>query len=196
MHYCITGGIGAGKSYVCKEMEKLGIRIYDCDRGAKALLNSSVILKEKMKKLIGNDAYNADGTLNKPVVAKFLLASEKNKQSINAIVHPAVMEDFYNSGMQWMESAILYEAHLEHYVDRVVAVTAPAEVRIQRIMRRDGIAYEKAKEWLDKQIDQNTVAQLADFIILNDGTADINKQIKQMLKSLSHPLSTRNTKEL
>ncbi len=189
MHYCITGGIGAGKSYVCKEMEKLGIRIYDCDRGAKALLNSSDVLKENMKKLIGNDAYNADGTLNKPIVAKFLLTSEENKQNINAIVHPAVMQDFYDSDMQWMESAILYEAHLEHYVDKVVAVIAPAEVRIQRIMKRDGIPYEKAKEWLDKQIDQDIVAQRADFVILNDGTADIGKQIKQMLTSLSCPLS-------
>lgn len=181
MHYCITGGIGAGKSYVCRQLEKHGIRIYDCDSGAKALLNSSNSLKEKLKRLIGNDAYNADGTLNKPIVAKFLLASEENKQSINAIVHPAVMDDFYQSGMEWMESAILYEAHLEGYVDKVVAVTAPAETRIQRIMKRDGITYEKAKEWLDKQIDQKMVAEWADFVIENDGNTDIDSQIKQML---------------
>lgn len=184
MRYCITGGIGAGKSYVCKRMEAHGIRIYDCDRGAKALLNSSIRLKDALKKLIGDDAYNADGTLNKPVVAKFLLASEENKQSINAIVHPSVMDDFYASGMQWMETAILYEAHLEHYVDKVVAVCASAEIRTKRVMQRDGISYEKAREWVDKQTDQQTVAERADFVITNNGDDDIDAQIKEMLVAL------------
>lgn len=183
MRYCITGGIGAGKSYVCKRMEAHGIHIYDCDRGAKVLLNSSPTLKNALKRLIGNDAYNADGSLNKPVVARFLLASEENKQSINAIVHPAVMDDFYSSGLQWMESAILYEAHLEHYVDKVVAVCASAETRTERIMQRDGISYEKAKEWVDKQADQQEVAERADFVIMNNGDDDIDAQIEEMIKA-------------
>lgn len=185
MRYCITGGIGAGKSYVCKRLETHGIRIYDCDRGAKALMASSEELKESLKRLIGNDAYKTDGTLNKPVVAKYLLASEENKQRINAIVHPAVMDDFYASGMQWMESAILYEAHLEHYVDKVVAVCASAETRTQRVMRRDGISYAKAREWVDKQTDQQIVAEKADFIITNNGDDDIDVQIMDMLKALN-----------
>ncbi len=183
-HYCITGGIGAGKSYVCRRLESHGASIYDCDSNAKRLLNNNEGIRTAMKRLIGDEAYNADGTLNKPVVARFLLASEENKQRINAIVHPAVMDDFYRSGMQWMESAILYEAHLEHYVDSVVAVTAPAETRIRRIMQRDGITYDKAKEWLDKQADQEEVANRADHVITNDGTADVDKQIEDILERL------------
>lgn len=184
MRYCITGGIGAGKSYVCKRLEAHGIRIYDCDRGAKTLMNTSEELKEALKELIGHDAYKPDGTLNKPVVAQFLLASEENKHRINAIVHPAVMDDFYASGMQWMETAILYEAHLEHYVDKVVAVCASAETRTQRVMQRDGISYEKAREWVDKQTDQQTVAERADFVIMNNGDDNIDAQIKEMLVAL------------
>lgn len=185
MRYCITGGIGAGKSYVCKRLEAHGIRIYDCDRGAKILLNTSEELKERLKELIGIEAYKADGTLNKPIVAKFLLASEENKQRINAIVHPAVIKDFYDSGMQWMESAILYEAHLEQYVDKVVAVYADSDTRIRRIMQRDSIPHDKAKEWVDKQMNQDIVAERADYVITNNDDSDIDAQIKEMLLDMN-----------
>ena len=107
-HCCITGGIGTGKSYVCNLLRKRGIDVYDCDSAAKRLMRTSAYIRERLTTLIGEDAYSDDGTLNKPVVAKFLLQSEENKQSINAIVHPVVMEDFLASGQQWMECAILY----------------------------------------------------------------------------------------
>ena len=177
--YCITGGIGAGKSYVCRIMEEYGISIYDCDTAAKRLMNTSESLKQQLTELIGDEAYR-DGILNKPAVAQFLLASETNKQAINAIVHPAVMADFQASGLQWMESAILYEAHLEGYVDGVVAVTAPTELRIQRIMKRDGISYDKAKEWIEKQASQEEVAQRADFVVVNDG--EVRPRIEKLLE--------------
>lgn len=176
-HYCITGGIGAGKSYVCRLIEKaLGVTVYDCDSNAKRLMNTSPDIRQRLTALIGSDAY-IDGNLNKPVVARFLLASEENKQAINAIVHPAVMQDFYDSGQQWMESAILYEAHLESYVDEVIAVTAPTEVRIQRIMQRDGISYDKAKEWIDNQFSQEEVVNRADHVIVNDGKTQVSQAL-------------------
>ncbi|MDO4171512.1 MAG: dephospho-CoA kinase [Prevotellaceae bacterium] len=184
MRYCITGGIGAGKSYVCRRLEQRGIRIYDCDSEAKKLLHSSQSLRQAMTSLIGPDAYTADGTLNKPAVTRFLLESEQNKQKVNAIVHPAVMRHFHDSGYEWMESAILYEAHLEHYVDRVIAVTAPEEVRIRRIMQRDSLTEEAAQEWLNKQTDQEMVAQRADYIIRNDGSEDIETQIDRLMMAL------------
>src|SRR5574344_2172893 len=101
MRYCITGGIGAGKSYVCRRLEQHGIRIYDCDSEAKRLLHTSTALKAALTLLIGKEAYHTDGTLNKTAVTSFLLISEENKQRINAIVHPAVIKDFYQSGQQW-----------------------------------------------------------------------------------------------
>lgn len=180
-HYCITGGIGSGKSYVCRLMKSLyNIDIYDCDAGAKRLMHESEALRRQLTDLIGPETYK-DGRLNKPVVAQFLLASEENKQAINVIVHPAVMQDFIDSGLQWMESAILFEAHLEHYVDEVVAVVAPEEVRVQRIMQRDGLTKEKAKEWIDKQFPQDVVAERADYVINNDGSADLIGQIEGII---------------
>ena len=182
-YVCITGGIGVGKSFVCKLLQQRGIKIYDCDSAAKRLMNESLDIKEGIIKAVGGDAYK-DGRLNKPVVAKYLLASEKNKQLINSIVHPAVMEDFRSSGTTWMESAILYEANLEKFVDVVVAVTAPRDVRVSRIMKRDNISEEKAKEWIDKQMSQEDVVRRADYVICNDGVNPLSEQIDFVLEKI------------
>lgn len=180
MRIAITGGIGSGKSYVCQRLKERGIGVYDCDAGAKKLMASSDEIRDRLVKLIGEDAY--DGRiLNKAVVAKFLLESEENKLAINAIVHPTVIRDFYDSGLQWMESAILYEAHLEHTVDRVVCVVAPEEVRIERVAKRDSISKERAKQWVDAQISQEEVARRADAVIVNDGVEDVEAQIDKVL---------------
>lgn len=181
MRIAITGGIGSGKSYVCQVLAHRGIEIYDCDTGAKRLMHSSDELKAQLFKLIGKDTY-INGVLNKALVAEFLLASEENKNAINGIVHPAVIRDFYNSGKEWMECAILYEAHLENTVDKVLCVTAPEEVRIERIMKRDGITYERAKEWIDAQMPQEEVMHRADYIIVNDGRMSVDEQIDELLK--------------
>lgn len=180
MRIAITGGIGSGKSYVCQRLKERGIGVYDCDAGAKKLMASSEEIRSALMKLIGEEAY--DGwTLNKAVVAKFLLESESNKQAINAIVHPAVIRDFYASGLQWMESAILYEAHLEHTVDRVVCVTAPENVRIDRVVKRDSISAERAKQWIDAQTPQEDIAMRSDAVIVNDGVEDVDAQIDRVL---------------
>ena len=117
-------------------------------------------------------------------MSRFLLASEENKQAMNAIIHPAVFEDFRQSGMLWMESAIMYESGADRLVDKVVVVTAPEEVRIARVMQRDGISREKAQQWMDRQWTQEQVRQHADYEIVNDGKADIDQQIEQLLAVL------------
>ena len=182
-YVCITGGIGVGKSFVCKLLQQRGIKIYDCDSAAKRLMNESLEIKEKIIKAVGCDAYKGN-SLNKPVVAKFLLASEANKQLINSIVHPAVIEDFRASGSTWMESAILYEANLERFVDVVVAVSAPRNVRVGRIMKRDNISEEKAEEWIDKQMSQDEIVRRADYVICNDGIRPLAEQIDFVLEKM------------
>ena len=96
-------------------------------------------------------------------------------------MHPAVFDDFIASGMEWMESAILFESGINKLVDRVVVVTAPDEVRIQRVMQRDGISREKVLEWMQRQWPQERVRQQSDFEIMNDGQSDIDSQIDLLL---------------
>ena len=90
MKIAITGGIGSGKSYVCRILEKQGIKVYDCDAEAKRLMRYDADLQESLKQLVGEEVYSAEGILQKPVLAQFLLASEANKQAVNDVVHPAV----------------------------------------------------------------------------------------------------------
>ena len=184
MRIAITGGIGSGKSFVCKKLNERGINIYDCDSGAKRLMRTSEELKQRLTDLIGEGTYES-GTLNKAKVAEFLLASEENKLAINAIVHPAVIQDFYQSGLTWMETAILYEANLAGFVDKTICVCAPEDVRIQRIMKRDGISHERAKEWIESQMPQEEMARRSDFVIVNDGTYDLDTQINSILATLN-----------
>ncbi|MCI7011861.1 MAG: dephospho-CoA kinase, partial [Prevotella sp.] len=160
----ITGGIGSGKSYVCRKLERQGIRIYDCDDAAKRLMRESPALRQSLIGLIGTDAYLPDGSLNKAAIASFLLASDDNARALNAIVHPAVAEDFMQSDKRWMECAILYESGFNRLVDTVVAVVAPDSLRVKRIMERDGIDAGKAQEWIAKQMPTSELIQRADFV--------------------------------
>ena len=189
----ITGGIGSGKSYVCKRLAARGIEVYDCDSAAKRLIRTSADIRQQLTALIGPDTYlpvsngitgQPEYLLNKAAVAKFLLESEQHAKAIDAIVHPAVFNDFEQSGQLWMESAILYESGINRLVDRVIVVTAPEEVRIHRVMQRDNISREKVMQWMDRQWPQEEIRRRADYEIVNDGVADIDEQIDTIMKKL------------
>ena len=189
----ITGGIGSGKSYVCRLLQKRGYEVYDCDNAAKRMIRTSPEIRRELTDLIGPDTYFEEGggrkdkkyILNKKAVAEFLLASEENAHAIDRIVHPAVFQDFIESGMEWMESAIIFESGIYRLVDRIIVVTAPEEVRIQRVMQRDGISREKVLEWMGRQLPQDIVRERADYEIVNDGEADLNRQLDSLLEIIN-----------
>ena len=183
MKTAITGGIGSGKSYVCHLLEQRDIVIYDCDKAAKRLMRTSDTICRQLTSLIGSDAYDAIGRPNKAVITRFLMAAPENALAINDIVHPAVADDFVQSQIQWMECAILYESGFDCLVDRVIAVTAPEEVRIERIMKRDGISRQKAMEWMAQQWTQEELVKRADAVILNDGIVPLVSQIERILNT-------------
>lgn len=180
----ITGGIGSGKSYVCRLLEQHGISIYDCDAAAKRLMRTSPTLRQQLTALIGPDTYTADNgqwRLNKAAVAQYLLQSEAHARAIDAIVHPAVAEDFEQSGMQWMECAILFESGFDRLVDRIIVVTADEEVRIRRIMTRDNISAEEARQWLSRQLPQEQVVARAHYVIRNNGGDNLLQQLSPFI---------------
>ena len=182
----ITGGIGSGKSYVCRMLERYGIQVYDCDAAAKRLMRTQPALQERLRQLIGANVFTQEGQLDKAVVARFLLASQNNADALDAVIHPAVFTDFTESGMQWMESAIMFESGINQLVDRVVIVTAPEEVRIARIVKRDGITATKAREWMNRQWPQDKVRLLSHYEIVNDGNAPLSPQIEQLLNKIEN----------
>ena len=181
----ITGGIGSGKSYVCQLLEKHGIKVYDCDAAAKRLMRTSATLRQQLRQLVGPQVYRGC-ILQKRVLAEFLLASEANKQAVNEIVHPAVALDFIESDYQWLESAILFDSgfHRRVLFSFVVCVSAPEAVRVQRIMARDGISEAKALEWIHRQMPQEQVEGLSNFVIHNDGVVPLEPQVDRLIHQL------------
>lgn len=182
----ITGGIGSGKSFVCSKLEAQGIRVYDCDAAAKHLINTSEPLKSALKALVGESVYDANGHVQKHILAEFLLANEHNKQAVNNVIHPAVAQDFEQSGLNWLESAILFESNfnLRTHIDKVICVSAPLETRVNRVISRDNISQEQAQQWINGQMKQEEILALSDFEIINDGKQDIDKQIKIIIKKI------------
>lgn len=186
MKIAITGGIGSGKSYVCRILEKQGIRVYDCDAEAKRLMRTDAELQAGLKKLVGKEVYSADGILQKPVLAQFILSSEANKQAVNDVVHPAVARDFEQSNCEWMESAILFDSGFNRrtHFDKVVCVSAPVAVRLQRIMQRNHISQEKAQQWIDAVMPQEELIARSDYEIVNDGVREVEAQVVHLLNLL------------
>lgn len=185
MKIAITGGIGSGKSFFCRELQRRGIKVYDCDAAAKRLMAADARLRDSLRQLVGDKVYEGT-TLQKAVLAQFLLQSEEHKLQVNDVVHPAVAHDFLQSGYDWLESAILYESGFDKRVpfDFVVCVKAPEEIRLSRIMTRDNISEAKAREWISCQMSQDDMAARADFVINNDGKADVSRQTDLLLHLL------------
>lgn len=166
MRIAITGGIGSGKSFICSMLRNRGIDVYDCDSAAKRLMRTSSEIRTRLMAVIGDDAYIGDMP-NKARIASFLLESADNAMVVNGIIHPAVAADFQVSGIRVMECAILFASGFDKLVDKIICVTAPLELRIERIMFRDGISREKALEWINCQMPQPEMALKSDYIIRN-----------------------------
>ena len=186
----ITGGIGSGKSFVRHRIEALGYPVYDCDSEAKRLMVEDARLVQRIKCLIGENAY-IDGALNKSVVAAFLFQSERNAKRLNALVHPVVRKDFVEWAKQqdarlvFVESAILFQAKMETVCDRIWCVTAPLSVRLTRVMQRDDCNEQTVLSRIHQQMDEDEVLSRSYARIINDGTQDIDAQIKPLIQSLT-----------
>ena len=184
-HIAITGGIGSGKSFVCKKLGDYGIEVYDCDSAAKRLWAADENLRRQLTEIVGNDVY-INNVLQKRVLAQYLLRSDDNKLAIDNLIHPAVARDFLRSGLTWLESAILFDSGFDKRVrfDLKVCVSAPLETRLERVTRRDGISRDKALEWIAKQMDQQEVQRRADYVVINDGILDLAPQIERILTKI------------
>ena len=189
MRIGVTGGIGSGKSYVCRRIAALGYPIYDCDREAKRLMTSDSSLVDSLRKLMGEDVV-ADGRLDKQLIADFLFRSEENAEKVNALVHPVVREDFLDWANQqyaklvFVESAILFQAQFDTVVDKVICVSAPLALRKQRVMSRDACSSLDFEKRICQQMDVNEVEQRADYVLRNDGIQSVDEQLTKIIQNI------------
>lgn len=169
----LTGGIGSGKSIVAKVFETLGIPVFDADAYAKNILISNEEIQQKIIHLFGEQAYE-NGQLNRAYIANIVFNDPNKLAELNGIVHPATIEGANN----WMkkqvtpymikEAALIFEAGAEKYLDIVIGVFAPKDIRIQRIMQRDKISKEQAEARMKNQMDDREKMKLCDHVIIND----------------------------
>lgn len=182
----ITGGIGSGKTHVCQLLQAKGIDVYDCDAAAKRIIRTSEEVRQKLIGLVGKNVYDGQ-SLQKRILAQYILRGEPEKQAVNDIVHPAVAADFLSSGQSWLESAILFESGFDKRIkfDHVVCVVAPRSVRIARIMQRDNISQAQAEAWIDAQMPQEEMCNRSQTVINNNGNTDLDKQITNLLNKIN-----------
>ncbi len=186
----ITGGMGSGKSVVASFFKAMGIPIYIADDEAKRITSTSPVVREKLINYFGDKLFDGD-ELNKTLFASLIFGNEENLKKANSIIHPEVLSDF----LSWtekqdvpivgMESAILFESGFNTYVDKVICVTAPVELCIERAMKRSGMSRAEALKRISNQMPDSLKIVKSDYVISNDGIDAITPQIEMILKLLS-----------
>ena len=181
----ICGGIGSGKSTVCRMFAERGVALYDSDSRAKALMNESDELRKALVAEFGEECYEG-GVLNRPYLAEKVFGSEEQLAKLNSIVHPAVKADF----LRWaeeqegdfciLESAILFDSGFDAVVDKTVAVLAPLPLRIERAMQRDGASREQIEARVKAQMGDDELIARADFAIVNIHLEDVEKDVAEL----------------
>ena len=171
----ITGGIGSGKTTVCKVFELLGVPVYYADNEAKEILNSNLEVRSNVLKTFGDSVLSDDGKIDKKKLASFVFNNKENLEKLNSIVHPAVREHFENwlnqhSSQKYIlkEAAILFESGSYKLVDKIITVVAPLELKISRTMERDKITREQVEQRINNQISDDEKIKRSQFVIHND----------------------------
>lgn len=186
----ITGGIGSGKSVVSRLLRLMNIPVYDCDSEAKRLMHESPIVRKALIEEIGEKAYDANGNLNRAYIAAYMFGNPEHMARVNAIVHPAVRADLKEWSLDSkyavvaVESAILYEAHMEADVNCVWLVHAPEALRLQRATLRDNADEEAIKRRMQSQMSEDELLQRADKVVHNDGSRTLIGQLWQLLSDM------------
>ncbi len=192
----ITGGIGSGKTTVCRIFSVLGIPIFQADKVARKLQNENPVVKQKLKELFGDEIYSDFGLLNRKKMAEIVFRDSSRLSQLNNVIHPAVHMEFANwkenhSNSVYMlyEAAILFETGSSHRFDYTILVVADEAERIKRVTKRDGAPSEAIQLRIDHQMKDEEKIKLADFILENNDDQLIIPQIlklDQILKAKNH----------
>jgi dephospho-CoA kinase len=184
----ITGGIGSGKSLVCRIFQKLGVSVYDADSHAKELMTTDGILISGIKKEFGDLAYFPDGSLNRVYLGNNVFNDQQKLDVLNALVHPRVrvnylkwVEEHHQEKYVLKEAALLFEAGADRELDKVIVVAASESLRISRVVRRDAHrTVEQIMAIVEKQMPEDEKLKRANFIIVNDETRLVIPQVLKL----------------
>jgi dephospho-CoA kinase len=183
----VTGGIGSGKTTVCKVFELLGIPVFYADDVAKSIMHTDQVLKTAILNTFGERAYNKEGTLNRSYISSLVFNNKPELEKLNSLVHPAVFRAFDNWLLQQKdapyvikEAALLFESDSYKMCDESILVIAPTETKISRVKLRDGISDEDVKLRMNRQFSDEVKIKFADHILNNDEKQLIIPKIIQL----------------
>lgn len=185
----LTGGIGSGKSTVAHMFRDLGIPVYDSDNEAKRLMVSSPELKKAIMHLLGEEAY-LDGKLNRGYIAEKVFGDPGTLQRLNSLVHPAVRLDFdrwvsaQTAPYVIQETALIFESGTENLYDRVILTTAPVQLRVDRVTKRDGSAKKEVMQRIKNQMGDGLKSKKANYSIDNIDLDTTRTQIQKLHNNL------------
>ena len=195
----LTGGIGSGKSIVAKVFESLGIPVFNADATAKDIMNTNTIIKSKLIEAFGNEVYsntidkngNATEMLNRAYLSKLVFSDPYQLEILNAIVHPITIQ----AAIDWAaeqtapyvikEAALFFESGSSEGVHKIIGVTAPKHLRIQRVMHRDQISRDEVIKRMDHQLEDSLKMKLCDWVIQNDEMHLLIPQVLTIHQSLT-----------
>lgn len=187
----ITGGIGSGKTTICKLFETLDIPVYYADDRAKWLMQHDDSLKSSIINEFGENVYGEDGKLDRKLLAGIVFNDKKQLKVLESFVHPKVFED----GVNWLqehqdypytlrENAVLFETGSHKLMDKTITVFASKELRISRVIKRDNVTRAAVEARMDKQMDESEKLKLADYVIYNEGEESLIKQVYELHNTL------------
>ena len=169
----VTGGIGSGKSHVCRLIERRGFPVFYCDAEARRLMVTDASLREDLVRLVGPGLYAPDGSLVKSAMRAYLCQGPQAAARVDALVHPCVARAFREWAQArqapklFMECALLFESGFDRLVDVTWLVSAPLELRLRRVAERDGVTPAQVRRWMALQMDDADRLARADYVIPN-----------------------------
>jgi dephospho-CoA kinase len=171
----VTGGIGSGKSTVCKVFRLLGVPVFEADPIGKYLLDNDENLKKKVADLFGNNIYTSKGTVDREKLAEIIFNDNKKLRQLNELVHPPVKKEFYKWAEERkhfpyviQEAAILFESGFYKFMDYTILVTAPEKERIERVKKRDNVSESDIMARIKNQYSEAYNRKLASIVLEND----------------------------
>ncbi len=186
----ITGGIGSGKSVVCAAFSALGISVYDADSEAKKLYDLPEVA-EAVKNIFGSQYFSENGELDRKKFAGLVFNDDTALQKVNALIHPYIKKNFRNWKKEHAnepfvikEAAILFESGTNKSCDKIITVTAPVEMRIQRVLRRDSRGRDEIEKIIQRQWSDEEKIKRSDFVIVNDETRLVLPQVLRIRESV------------
>ena len=168
----VTGGIGSGKTTVCRIFSVLGIPVFDADPVARQIMDTDESIMLRLNSIAGKDLY-ITGTLDRIELAKLIFSNSSLLARVNSLVHPAVFDHFKRWAIVQttpyviLEAAILFESGGAKHLDKILSVVAPLEDRITRVIKRNSLSEEQVLDRIRNQMDDESRIKLSDYIIYN-----------------------------